>query len=752
MNTTKNTTKQEKYIAHIIKNAPKKPGVYKFKNEKKEIIYIGKAKSLKNRISSYFQKSKTQTVKTKKMVEQIIDIDYDVVSSELEAIMLETNLIKKHQPKYNILMKDDKNYVYIKITTNEDFPRILITRKIEKDKAKYFGPKTSQQKVKKTLKVLKKIFPYRHCNIEIKYQDNNNEKNKILKHKVKISRASIKYPCIDYHIKRCPAPCIGNISKIDYKKIIDQIIKFLEGNQDEIIKKLKEEMQKAAQDKKFEIAAKLRDKIQAIETIMESQRINSPDNKNIDIINSFEEESKTFFNVSQIRNGKLINQENFETKTEGDINILGSFLQEYYQKATDIPKETLIPHKIDSQKSIENWLTSKKEEKVKILTPQRGVKNKLLDLSYQNAENFAKLSKSKWQGHKKSSREKALQELQTILNLEKPPNRLECYDISHFSGENTVSSMVVFQNGFPKNDQYRKFRLHQDGKPNDYASMQETLIRRLKYLKPSILEKEIKILKTKKKELTKTQQNKANTHTYLTIVKNNKKIGEIQVFNTKNKKHLIEKLSLKNNKDLKTIIKKTAEKVKTKRIYIKITSKELPKYEEIGAERVIKNPKELKNKKNIAVYDINKNKTDNSFKTAPNLIIIDGGKGQLNTATKTLKQFKLKIPIISIAKREEEIFIPNKKIPIDIKRDSPLIQMIKHIRDESHRFAITYNRNLQLKSYKSSILDQIPLIGENTKMKLLKHFGSPTSIKNATMHELAQIIGKKKAIIIKENL
>lgn len=759
---TMKENKRQKYIRHILQNLPKGPGVYKFKDEHDKIIYVGKAKNLKNRVSSYFQSSRDQTSKTKKMVEQIEDIEYTQVGSDLEAVMLETNMIKELHPKYNVLMKDDKNYVYIKITVQEDFPRILITRKVEKDKARYFGPKTAKYKVERTLKVLKRIFPYRHCSLAIEYQmprtDSADPKRK---HKVKVTKANIKYPCIDYHIRRCIGPCIGTVDKEEYRALINQVIRFLEGKHDEVIQKLKEDMRKAAAGKKFEIAAAIRDKLQAVEDIMEDQRISTPDHKDMDVINYVIAEEKLFFNLFQIRSGKLINQENFELKAHGgdptqqhDNEGLSGFLLQYYQKATDLPQEVLVPEEIPDQSQLEIWLSEMKGSKVKILHPQRGRKDKLLELSHKNALSFSKLSKVKWQGHQKSDREQALKKLAEILRLDAPPKRLECFDVSHFSGTQTVSSMVVFSNGFPFKADYRKFKLHQEvsGEPNDFASMEETLTRRLRHLKPSIEAKKLKVLKMTKKELEKI--NPKENHHYFTMKHNDEKIGQVHIEETPKKKYIIQKINLTKEVEIRTLTKKLTEKVKTRRIYILARESDIKTYEEAGFQMVRKVPDGFKPKKSqtVLVYDATKHAVDSSFKKKPDLIIIDGGKGQLGAAMKALKTYQLDLPIISIAKKNEEIFLPNKATPIILPKDDPTLHLIQHIRNESHRFAITYHQGLQMKATKSSALDQIFGIGESTKMKLLKQFGSLENIKSATMYELEQVIGKKNAIKVKEAL
>lgn len=753
-------TKKKQYLDHIIKNLPHKPGVYKFKDKEGTVLYVGKAKDLRNRVGSYFQSSRDQSMKTRKMVEQIEDIEYTVVGSDLEAVMLETNIIKELRPKYNVLMKDDKNYVYIKITVNEDFPRIFITRQIEKDKARYFGPKTAKHKVQKTLKVLKRIFPYRHCSLAIDYNGPKKAStDPRRKHDVKVTKASIKYPCIDYHIKRCIGPCIGTVNKEEYRAVIDQVIRFLEGKHDEVIAQLKADMHKAAAEKRFEVAASIRDKLQAVEDIMEDQRISTPDQKDMDVINYVTADEKIFYNLFQVRSGKLINQENFEAKAkdedpqkEHDPEALESFLEQYYQKATDIPQEVLIPEEIENPDTLEKLLSEVRGSKVKIITPKKGRKDKLLQLSHQNARSFARQSKVKWQGHEKSGREEALKELQKLLSLDKPPKRLECFDVSHFSGTQTVSSMVVFENGFPKKADYRKFKLSQEGSPDDYASMEETLLRRLKYLKPSIEATQYKVLKAKKKELQELKAKK--NRLYFTLHKNKKQIGHACIFEAPNKKFLIEEIKIEGSSDLRILIKKIAEKVKTRRIYLSVPATAVKTYEAKGCQLIAKIPDAFKPpaSRTILVYDAAKQAVDSSFRKAPDLIVIDGGKGQLGAALKALKTYQLALPTIAIAKKQEEIFVPGKANPIHLEKDDPTLHLIQHIRNESHRFAITYHQGLQLKASKSSALDTIYGIGETTKMKLLQHFGSPEAVKNATLYELEQIVGKKNAIKVKEAL
>lgn len=748
---------RQEYLQHILQNLPHKPGVYKMKNTEGQVIYIGKAKNLKHRVSSYFQNTEDKIIRTRKMVEHIADIEYIEVGTELEALFLETNLIKELRPKYNVLMKDDKNYVYIKITVQEPYPRIYLVRKVQKDKARYIGPKTAAHKVIKTLKVLKRVFPFRNCSMAIDYGIYGENKKSML-----MTEANLRY-----HIKHCIGPCITSVSPEEYQKVIKKVIEFLEGKHEDIVQEIKNEMLQAAAQKKFEIAAAIRDKLKALEDIIEPQRISDPHQKDLDIINYVEQDEKAYFNLFQLRRGKLIDQENFTTQAHNngvtqnqtieDRDALSAFLEQYYEKATDLPKEILIPHEIDDKEILEEWLTKLKGQKVGIIVPERGKKNHLLDLSLENARSFARQSQIKWQGAEKGNREKALEELKYLLNLPKIPVRMECYDISHFGGTETVSSMTVFEKGFPKKEDYRKFKLHQQesGAPNDFASMEETLSRRLKYLKPSKAAAELKIRKSTKKEEKNLEEKPGSispSRQFFTVEKEEKNIGTIQVMVTPGKRHIMKTGELKDNVDLSFLVKKIMEKTKTSRMYCPCQNNRVAEFEEAGFQYIQKLPDELSAQKNVTylVFDKTKHIEDRSFKKTPDLIVIDGGKGQLSSALKAMEKYGLNIPMISLAKKEEEIYLPQSPNPIQLEKSDPISLLIQHIRNEAHRFAVSYHQNLRLKATTNSVLDTIPGIGPGLKTRLLQAFGSPEGIKNATMHELAQVVGKKAAVKIKK--
>jgi excinuclease ABC subunit C len=668
----------------LIENISKSPGVYRFIDKEGTVLYVGKAINLNKRVKSYYQQFDRNSVRIQKLVSQIADISTTVVGSELEAILLETNLIKQLRPKYNILMKDDKNFVYIKITKNEDFPQINIVRKVENDGALYFGPKTAAGKVRKTLDVLKKIFPYRHCNLFLEQKDGV----------VKVSKNTIKYPCLDYHIKRCIGPCVGNCTKEEYAEIINQIIRFLKGNTDEIITGLAIQMQKAAADKKFEKAAKLRDKLHAIQEISERQIVSAPNREDMDAIQFISQLGKVFFTLFMIRDGKLINQENFVfNATDGDgknsdnDEILEAFLTQYYECATDFPKEILISNENSDDKydMLENWISEKACKKITIISPQKGEKKKILDLALNNVKNFIKQNQARWQSDE-ARKKKALSEIKEALGLKKDPKRIECFDISHLGGTDQVASMVVFENGAPEKKHYKRFKIKtvEEGKPDDFAAMLEVIKRRCLYL-----------VNSKTDIVLKVQKNIA------TGLINKKQVGTGEILNLENLS-IIKSIKFKSkNKDIqKQFIQALAIKAKKNRVYIECKKEILNTCEKLGFQQLKKLPEEIKLKKGCEYLLLNKSKykEDKGFSVEPDLILIDGGKGQLSQGIKVLKELGLNIQLVAIAKKFENLFVPGKKDPIILQKDSEGIYLLRQIRDESHRFAIEYNRNLRSKS------------------------------------------------------
>lgn len=789
-----------------LKTLPTSPGVYKFLDKKGTVIYVGKAKNLKIRVKNYFQKSTKHGPKNQKLVENTADLELVETNTEQEAILLETNFIKELRPKYNVLMKDDKNFVYIKITVNEDYPRVMIVRKMEKDGAKYFGPKTSKSAVEQTLKTLTKIFPFRDCNYDIQGEGES----------VKVKGSSRNLPCLQFHIKKCLGPCIGEISKKDYQEIIEQILFFLKGNTKEIEAHLKEAMQKCAQERKFEKATKLRDNLFAVQKISTKQLISEANFEERDIFGFVQDLGKTFFTLLQIRDGKMISQENFvvegEDMEEEEIGrVLEEFLKQYYSQSTDIPKEILLPETVENIIELKTFLSELSGKNVKLLIPQKGKKNALVQLAEKNASSYAKQNRLKWMEEREVDYEKLLEELRDKLHLEDKIKRMECYDISHLGGVDTVGSMVVFQNGKPKNFDYRHFKLRslEEGEIDDFKAMKEVLERRLKYIafddKKELLGKDYKLRRGKKTDTEfiekmakkeKLDVENLDVKDFLILEKSislkkgegNKEdmavIDSGQAIKTikdkkeedsplrKNDKEIVGFVRIKheseNVKEIGTLWMKEKERAKgfegflceelirrskLAKIYCYTKVLTIPFYAGIGFQEIYQTPKEIEARmirkkvktedyKCLAYIKSRQEQKDRSFTTKPNLIVIDGGKGQLSVVKEVMDDYNLQIPVISLAKKEEEIFIPGGTAPIEIDSKSEISFLIQRLRDESHRFANTFNQELRSKRMVASKLDEISGLGPKMKQKLLQRFGSVQGIKNAGDGEVIGVVGK----------
>lgn len=613
----------------ILATLPTKPGCYIYRNAEGTIIYIGKAINIKNRVRSYFHADNSHDNKTRRLVRDIADIEWIVVGSELEALILEMNLIKKHRPKYNIRLKDDKRYPYIKIHWNEPFPKVTVTRQMEEDGSRYFGPYTSAWAVYQTLEVLRKIFPYLTCDREITGND---------------PRA-----CLYYDIKLCTAPCIGAISKEGYRQMISDLMDFLSGHSEGIIQRLQQDMQKASDEMRFEKAAALRDQLKAMQTIIERQKIVfGSDYEDSDVIAMARTDGEACVQIFFIRGGKLIGREYFileGTEDSADNEVMAEFVKQFYTEAANIPEQVMLPQEIEERKIIAQWLRSKRGgKKVELFVPNEGQPKDLVQMAAENASETLQALRAQWQADT-HRQETALNELQTALKLSAPPNRIECYDVSHTQGVATVGAMVVFEQGVPAKSLYRKFNIESTsiGAPDDFASMEEMLTRRFRRWKGS-------------------QETEAN----------------------------------------------------------------------VGA------------------------KKDASFSILPDLIIIDGGKGQLSRVVKVLEQFELfdKVPVVGLAKQEEEIFFPHRSEPLILPRHSQGLYLVQRIRDEAHRFGITAHRKKRSKLGLASQLDSIPGIGPTRRKALLKHFGSMDKIREASVEEIAAVKGMNESAAqsVKANL
>ncbi len=766
------------HIESLLEKLPNSPGVYKMKNADGVILYVGKAKNLRNRVRSYFRAQKDRPVRTQKLLENIADLQWIEVGSDLEALFLETNLIKELRPRYNVLMKDDKNFVYIKIT-KEDFPRIELVRRVEKDGARYFGPKTSAGTVRKTLMLLQKLFLYRSCDLGLQWDPTQKDPKTGA---TRITKKTIAYPCLDFHIKRCAGPCIGKISPEDYKKSIDKIQWFLEGKTDEIEKQLNEQMNEAAQKKEFEKAAHLRDKVLALKNLRgPSQVATSPDQESMDISAFVLEGGKAYFNLFNLREGKLLGQENFIADSGGFEpgdeeqagEVMEAFLYQFYEKATSIPSIILIPYALEEQDFLEEWLSNQAGHRVHVKVPERGRKHQLLELAEKNARSFQKQHKARWEGMEEKD-EEALLELARHLGLPKPPKRIECYDISHLSGTDTVASMVVLENGRTKNSDYRKFRLKTlaNGEIDDFKSMKEILFRRLLYLNKGPKgvsfkkaakshQKGIEALLEEWRGAPKEGEPifTGELKEYTVAVKNKKVIGLLRLTQGtgggKQKSFLQKSFYVTpDERSLgvgKALLRWSFDHKKAQRIYLSCDEKTFAYYDDFGFEEVKQMPEEfthqlqeeayLELKTHVMAYDPSKHH-DASFQAKPNLIVIDGGKGQLSHAKESADALGSTIPMIGLAKREEEVFVPEKSLPLLIPRDSRALLLLQKIRDEAHRFAITFQRSSRKKYLTASALDEIMGMGPTQKSKLLTAFGSVEQIRKASEEELVLVVGE----------
>ena len=605
-------------IEDELKKLPSQPGVYLMHDAKDEIIYVGKAISLKNRVRQYFQSSRNKSAKIEQMVSRIARFEYIVTDSEMEALVLECNLIKEHQPRYNTMLKDDKAYPYIKVTVGEDFPRVMLARTMKKDKNRYFGPYTSAGAVKDTIDLIHKLYKIRTCSRNLP-RDTGKER-----------------PCLNYHIKQCDAPCQGYISKEEYGENIRQVLEFLNGRYDGVLKNLEEKMQAASDAMDFEKAIEYRDLLSSVKQVAQKQKITSSNMEDRDIIAMARDDMDAVVQVFFVREGKLIGRDHFRmsvaaAETKGQI--LSSFVKQFYAGTPFLPKELWVQYELEDTELISQWLSARKGQKVRITVPKKGDKERLVELAEKNAALVL------IQDNERNKREEmrtigAMNQVAQWLGLENV-RRMEAFDISNISGYESVGSMVVFENGRPKRSDYRKFRIKTVTGPNDYASMKEVLTRRF-------------------------------TH------------------------GMEEEKKLKNQ----------------------------------GVEKEF-----------------------GSFTRFPDLLMMDGGKGQVNIALEVLEELKLEIPVCGMVKddshRTRGLYYQNVEIPVD--RHSEGFRLITRIQDEAHRFAIEYHRSLRSKSQVRSILDEIPGIGETRRKALMRSFQSLDDVREASVEELCQVPGMNRA-------
>lgn len=756
-------------LPKLVAKSPLGPGVYKYLDEKGTVIYVGKAKSLRKRLQSYVRPSAKHAVKTKSMLEAAETVEWMETNSELEALILEDNLIKELQPKYNVLFKDDKTFQYIKVTVQNDYPEVITVRRIEKDGAKYFGPKTSGLDVQRIMESVKRIF--RLCSQRHITLDPKGTPVPGAKVAVKVGGVTNKRPCLDYHIKRCSGPCIGMVTPEEYGGQIQAAIRFLSGDFKPAIESLKKQMQEFAAAKKFERAAALRDQIEAIERSAQKQIITDTLMTDRDVVAYVEDLGKSYFVLFQIRGGKMISQEKFIAEGgDSPADIMEAFLTNYYSMAADIPKEVIVSIEVAETKVVEDFISGHSDHRVKLLAPKAGIKDKLIELAEKNARSFAQQSRVRWMAEAKG--EHALENLAAALKLASPPNRIECYDISHLGGTETIGSMVVFKKGEPAKADYRQFRLRSTAFLNDdFKSLTEVMNRRLNYL-PAQLPTGYELRKMKKGEfdivgkLWKILEDAHYKQFY--VIAHEKKIvamGRLHKLSDK-----VDELSAlwvdekeRGKKLGHFILRKLIETSKQSRLYM-FCHRDLEEYYlKMGFETLREAPEEIKKKVRHIVKETGepfeplylayqKKKKDLSFTSVPDLIVIDGGKGQLGAAHDVLFNKGLNIPMISLAKKEEEVFLPGRSEPIDLPKNTEASYLLQRLRDEAHRFAIEANRGSREKTMTKSALDLVPGLGPKAKKKLLTYFGSVHKIQEASQVQLEQVVGEKLAASIKAHL
>jgi excinuclease ABC subunit C len=658
-------------LAETLAQIPDSPGVYMMLDKNGDVLYIGKAVSLRSRVRSYFQESAAHHVRTQAMVERVVDVRTVVVTNEVEALILEANLIKRYQPPYNVSLRDDKRYPYLKVT-NEAFPRVLFTRVVKNDGARYFGPYTNAHGLRELVDLVRLVFPLRTCPEPI---DGRRRR-----------------PCLQYHIKRCLAPCVGYQSEEEYDRMIEEVVLFLEGKQDSLLSRLQREMVTSAESYNFEAAARLRDRIVAVRRVTESQKVVWRSRIDMDLLGLARAQGQACMEVFMVRAGKLLAQEHFildGVADQPDSEVVSGFLKQFYTartasapqtpgvsplasvrtargvespvplpkaranarstSASAIPKEILVQAMPSDASVIEAWLTEYKGTRVRVLLPRRGERLQYLKLAQKNAEQNLKAFLAH-QEVQETAQAQALTELADALELPEPPHRIECYDISNIQGSNAVSSMVVFQEGRAKKSDYRKFKIQYDKGPNDFAMMQETLRRRLRYLR------------------TKTDIDVASRE------------GE-----------------------------------KTQR------TKESKLVDELAR-------KEKFNKK-------------------PDLLLIDGGKGQLSAVLEVIEEMDMTgLSVVGLAKEHEWLYVPGQSEPVVLPPNSAALHLVMRIRDEAHRFAVTYHRQRRGKEMTRSAVDALAGVGPVRKKRLLNAFGSAAAIRRASVDEIAAVKGMTPAL------
>lgn len=592
-------------IERLLDELPTEPGVYIMRDADGQVIYVGKAVNLRNRVRSYFRSSGQRSPKVAQLAAKVHDIDYIVTGSELEALVLECNLIKEHRPRYNVRLRDDKTYPFIRVTVNEAFPRAFLTRRVVKDGSRYFGPYTDVAAARETLRLLARVFPLRQCRMEINPDD------------------PLRRPCLNYHIKRCLGPCAHAVSVEDYAEIVQGVVMFLEGKQDRLFKSIERRMNAAAENLNFEHAAALRDQLRALSRVAQQQNVVSDSFVDRDVIGLARDQWGACVRVLMVRDGKLVGAEHFMLGGTDDADegeVLSAFVKEFYSGGAAVPVEVLLQVPIDDADVGRQWLSGLRGSKVRVITPQRGERRRLVDLAAENAREYLERERAVEQRELRA-RLDALSQLADALDLPGPPARIECYDMSNLQGTDAVGSMVVFEEGKPAKSQYRRFRIRTVQGQNDFAMMGEVLKRRFSRHREG----------------------------------------------------------------------------------------------------------------------------DSRFARMPDLVLVDGGKGQLNVAVEVLTELGYgDVPMAGLAERYEHIYLPGRPQPLELPCDSPALLLLEHVRDEAHRFAVSHHRTLRGRRGISSELQNVPGVGKKRLVALMKAFGSLEALSQATVEEIAAVPGMNR--------
>ncbi len=659
-------------LQSILQSLPHRPGIYLHKDAEGIVLYIGKATDLHQRVRSYFVDPQELSPKNRALVSHISDIEFIVVGSEIEALILENEYIKRYQPKYNVRLRDDKNYPYIKVSLNEDFPRVYRVRNFRRDGARYFGPYTSSGAVDATLDLMNKIFPYRTCRFDASAwaPPRGQEVDPPADWKLKL----LPRPCTQFYIHRCNAPCVGKASREEYDEVIGQVTLFLEGKHDEVLVNLRREMDEAAEHLEFERAASLRDRVRAVEQVLEKQKIiNTTGADDQDVIALAGEGDETCAQVFFFRGGRLTGREFFilqGTRDTSESEIMQMFIQQFYDQAPHVPGELILAGEPENTEALRAWLRQKRGAAVTLTIPQRGDKLRLVAMVAQNAREALEQQRIKWLSDSQKTA-LALDELRDMLNLPAPPRRIECYDISNTQGSNSVGSMVVLENGRPKSSDYRRFKIKTIEGANDVGSLQEVLGRRFKRMAAA----------------EDGQPNEAPSE-----------------------------------------VEAEAES-EVEQVQREARDGDAPTNEEGVSPDMLGDP----------------------WAQIPDLVIVDGGRPQLNAAVETLAALDVRVPVIGIAKENhgsistyEEIYLMDQPEPVVLPRASQGLYLLQRVRDEAHRFAITYHRNLRSARTFRSVLDDIPGIGPKRKKALVRRFGSARAIAAASVEDIAAVDGMNR--------